>query len=144
MSLESLESDCKRTKLSLSYESIRSGEITDTEQTPEDFREEQPADSPESPDESLNSEVFIVEGHSAPEDSASSSRVLHYLEEVAPEDSNSFFITPPGPLKGVYSQNASPLNALEKRRNPVENTTASVIVLQYRSSFVNLGERFDP
>ena len=68
-------------KLNLSNESVRSGEITDTEETPEDLREEQPADSPESPDESLNCEIFIVEEHSAPEDSASGSRVLQYLEK---------------------------------------------------------------
>ena len=76
LSLKFLESDCKRIKLILSYESIRSGEITDTEETPKVLQEEQPADSPESPDESLNSEKFIVERHSAPKDSASRSRVL--------------------------------------------------------------------
>ena len=114
--LESLVSDCKRMKLSLGYESIRSEKITDAEGTSEDLHQEEPTESPESPDESLNSEIFVVEGHQTPEGSVSSSQVLQYLEQVAQEDSNSCFVTPPGPLKKAYLQNSSPLNDLEKQR----------------------------
>ena len=54
----------------------------------ENLREEGPADSPESPDENRSSEIFIV-GHAAHEESATSSRVQEYLEQVHQEDSSS-------------------------------------------------------
>ena len=66
-------------KLSLSYESIRSGEINDAEETLEDLHEEEPAVSPESTDECLNSEIFVVERNEDPEKSVSNSQVLQYL-----------------------------------------------------------------
>ena len=106
--LDSLETDCKRLKLSNSYtsfESMESGEYphsTDSEETPADF--------PESPDErekgedncSLNSGVFVVKGHHAHSSkSVTSTSVADYLEQVAREDASSFFVTPPGPLRKV-------------------------------------------
>ena len=60
LTLDSLESDCKRMKLSLSYASIESVELSETEEMSEEFHDEEPPDSPESPDESLRSEIFVV------------------------------------------------------------------------------------
>ena len=108
LSLESPESDCKLLKLNLNYESIRSGEISDTEETQEDLCEEQLADSPESPDENLKTEIFIVDGHSAPKESTSSSKILEYPGQVNQEDSSSYFVTPPGPLRKKFPANKSP------------------------------------
>ena len=82
--LKSLEHDCKRKRLNLSYKSIESEETPVTELSLENLREEGPADSPESPDENLSSEIFIVE-HAAHEESATSSRVIEYLEQLQQE-----------------------------------------------------------
>ena len=79
LSLESLEYDSKRMKLSLSYECIESGELSETEEKSEKLHEEEPADSPERPDEIQSSEIFVVEGHAAPEEFVSNSQVLEYL-----------------------------------------------------------------
>ena len=121
LSLDSLETDCKRMKLSDSYtsfESVESGEYPHSTDS-----EEALADSPESPDEqekgednsSLNSGVFVVEGqytHSSK--SVTSTNVADYLEHVTREDANSFFVTPPGPLRRVNLRPVSPLNDLEE------------------------------
>ena len=66
-------------------------------------------ESPESPDEefeeartddSTNSEIFIVDNHKRPSPrSVTSATVTKYLEQIAQEDSNSYFVTPPGPTK---------------------------------------------
>ena len=80
------------------------------------MHEEEHADSPESCDESVNSEIFVVEGHPAPKEAVLSSQVLQYLKQVAQEDSNSYFVTSPGPLKKVCLQTTSPLNDLEKKK----------------------------
>ena len=111
--LESLESDCKRLRLNLSYESIDSAVLPNSELVPEVPQKEGPADSPESPDESLNSEVFIVE-QSNSEESTTSTRILEYLEQVRQEDSASYFSTPPGTPRKISFQPTSPLNDLEE------------------------------
>ena len=96
MSLESLESDCKRTRLNLSYESIKSEVSPETELAFENLREEGPSDRPESPAESVCSDVFIVEEPTTHEESIPSSEVAaEYLERVQQEDSDSYFVTPP-------------------------------------------------
>ena len=122
LSIDSLETDCKRIKLSDSYtsfESVESGEYPHSTDS-----EEAPADSPESHDEqqkgednsSLNSGVFVVEGHYAHSSkSVTSTTVADYLEYVAREDASSFFVTPPGPLRRVNLRPISPLNDLEER-----------------------------
>ena len=79
LSLESLESDCKRLKLNLRYESIDSEDMPNSGLAPEESQKEAPADSPESPDESLNSVAFIVE-QTAHEELTTSTRILEYLE----------------------------------------------------------------
>ena len=47
--------------MNISYESIESEESPETELALENVREEGPADSPESSDERLSSEIFRVE-----------------------------------------------------------------------------------
>ena len=113
LSLESLESDCKRLRLNLSYESIDSAVLPNSELVPEVPQKEGPADSPESPDESLNSEVFIVE-QSNSDESTTSTRILEYLEQVRQEDSGSYFSTPPRTPREISFQPTSPLNDLEE------------------------------
>ena len=104
----------QKMNLNLSYESIESEESLETESALENLRRGGPADSPESPDECLSSETFIVE-HSAYEESVTSSRVLEYLEQVQQEDSSSFFVTPLGTPSRKSFLPVSPLNELEKR-----------------------------
>ena len=87
-------------------------------------RDEGLPDSPESPDEGLCSDVFIVEEEpSNHEESITSSRVLEYLEQVRQEDSTSYFETPPGTSKKMIFLHASPVNDLEEPREP-DVTTA--------------------
>ena len=126
LSLVSLESDCKRMRLNLSYESIESHE---TEMSLENLREEGPADSTESPDGSLSSEIFIVE-YAAHEESTPSTRVLEHLEQVQQEDSNSYFVTPPGTPRRRSIQPLSPLNDLEDRRDKAVSASTSESVPQ--------------
>ena len=122
LSLDSLETDGKRMKLSDSYtsfESVESGEYPHSTDS-----EEALADSPENPDEqekgednsSLNSGVFVVEGHYAHSSkSVTSTTVADFLEQVARENASSFLVTPPGPLRRVNLRPISPLNDLEER-----------------------------
>ena len=74
LSLESLESDCNKLKLSESYicfESVKS------DQYPCFVSTEEISDSPESSDGSQNLVIFVEEGHAAPEDkSVTSSKIL--------------------------------------------------------------------
>ena len=121
LSLESLESDCKRLELNISYESIDTASLPNAESVPEVQQKEGPADSPESPDESMNSEVFIVEQTNS-EESTTSTRILEYLEQVHQEDSGSYFSTPPGTPRKISFRPISPLNDLEEPN--INHTTA--------------------
>ena len=62
-------------RLNLSYESIESEELPNSKLSLEKLRDKGPADNPESPDESLSSEIFVVE-QATHEESTTSSRVL--------------------------------------------------------------------
>ena len=63
-----------------------------------------------------NSEVFIVEGHKRTSTQSVTSEVIaDYLEQVANEDADSYYVTPPGPLKKINTKAVSPLNDLEQR-----------------------------
>ena len=59
------------------------------------------ADSPESPDESLSSDIFVVEASANDTESITSSKAADYLEKVRQEDSSSYFNTPPGTPKNT-------------------------------------------
>ena len=59
------------------------------------------ADSPESPDESLSSDIFVVETSANDKESITSSKVAEYLEKVNQEDASSYFNTPSGTPKKI-------------------------------------------
>ena len=107
--------------LNLSYESIDTADLPNSGLALEEPQKEGPADSPESPDESLNSEVFIVE-QTAHEESTTSTRILENLKQVHQDDSGSSFSTPPGTLRKINFQSAGPLNDLGEPRKT--HTTA--------------------
>ena len=110
LSVNSLETECKKMKLSesfSSFETVESGQYPHSELT-----EEVIADSPESPDESLSSDIFIVEAPAVQTESVTSSKVAEYLEKVQQEDASSYFVTPPGPLRRINLLTTSPLNDL--------------------------------
>ena len=112
LSVNSLETECKKMKLSesfSSFETVESGQYPHSEST-----EEVVADSPESPDESLSSDIFIVEAPAVQTESVTSSKVAEYLEKVQQEDASSYFVTPPGPLRRINLLTTSPLNDLEE------------------------------
>ena len=116
-SLESM--DCKRLKLDNSFETVESGEYPNSHGNYEDGEINE---SPESPDECntndiTNSGIFIVESHRqiSPQ-SVDSAIITKYLEQVANEDADSYFVTPPGPLKRINTIPASPLNDLEEKK----------------------------
>ena len=154
LSLDSLETDCKRMKLSdpyTSFESVESGEYPHSTDS-----EEAPADSPESPDEqekgednsSLNSGVFVVEGHyTHSSETVTSTNVADYLEHVTREDASSFFVTPPGPLRRVNLWPISPLNDLEEKRTAATSSKRNNNYEQFqhqRFQFGQPGRAFRP
>ena len=130
LSMNSLETECKKMKLSepfSSFETVESGQYPHTENT-----EEIIADSPESPDESLSSDIFVVEALANQTGSVTSSKVAEYLERVHQEDASSYFVTPPGPLKRINPQPISPLNDLEKKAAAPEERKESSIREHYQ------------
>ena len=120
ISTDSLESSCKRMRLNSSLDSLETQSHV-PEVKPDECQDEGLPNIPESPDESLCSDVFVVEEPSNHEESITSSRVLEYLEQVRQENSSSYFVTPPRQLNFLP---ASPLNNLGEPRKPDE-TTAS-------------------
>ena len=92
LSLNSLETECKRMKLSESYTSF---ETVESGQYPQSGSEEEIADSPESPDPSLNLDVFIVEKHHEEETSSmTSSKVAKFIGQATEGDTSSYFESP--------------------------------------------------
>ena len=122
LSLNSLKTECKRMKLSESYTSF---ETVESRQYPHwESSEKIIAHSPESPDESMSSDIFVVEASANDEKSITSSKVAEYLEIVRQEDSSSYFNTPPGTPRKISFRTTSPLNDLEERRST--NVTAEL------------------
>ena len=115
ISTDSLESSCKRLRLNLSLDTIDPQLCAPN--TNQDRRQDEGLpDSPESPDESMCSDVFVVEEPASQSDSATSSRVLEYLEQVNQEDADSYFETPPGSPKKINFLPVSSLNDLDEPR----------------------------
>ena len=117
VSADSLEASYKRIKLNSSLASIYYNSHPHQEGNDEAQTSEEIPDSPESPDESMSSDVFVVEEAIDNEGSISSSKVAEYLERVHQEDSSSYFITPPGTPRKINFGTTSPLNDLEVRRS---------------------------
>ena len=121
-SSDSFDTNCKRLKLSNSFGTVESGEYPDFS---EDNEVGEIIESPESPDEKpeeydsndmTNSDVFVVEGHKRTSTQSVTSEVTaDYLEQVANEDADSYFVIPPGPLKKMNTKPMSPINDLEVR-----------------------------
>ena len=95
LSLNSLETECKRMKLSESYTSF---ETVESVQYPQSESEEEIADSPESPDPSLSSDVFVVEKPCEEEmSSMTSSKVAEFIRQATEDDACSYFESPAAP-----------------------------------------------
>ena len=81
--------------------------------------EQEITDSPESPDPSLSSDVFIVEKPSAEETSSTtSSDIARFVKEATVGDTDSYVETPPGPLRRWEEPNRESLNDLDEERGP--------------------------
>ena len=117
VSADSLEASYKRIRLNSSLSSIDSSSYPQQEGNAVAQAGEEIPDSPESPDESMSSNVFVVEEASGNEPSFSSSKVAEYLEKVYQEDSSSYFVTPLGTPRKINFTHASPLNGLEAGRS---------------------------
>ena len=117
VSADSLEASYKRIRLNSSLSSIDSSSYPQQEGNVVAQAGEEIPDSPESPDESMSSDVFVVEEATNNEPSFSSSKVAEYLEKVYREDSSSYFVTPLGIPRKINFTLASPLNDLEARRS---------------------------
>ena len=87
VSADSVEASYKRIKLNSSLSSIDSNPPPQQEENDEAQTNVEIPDSPESPDESMSSDVFVVEEAISNEGSISSSKVAEYLEKVHQEDS---------------------------------------------------------
>ena len=122
-STDSLESGCKKMKLNHSLETLES-ELHNHETLPDKRQNEGLPDSPESPDESMSSDVFLVEEATNEENSISSSRIGEYLEQIQHEDRSSYFSTPPGTQRKISFQPANPLNDLEVQRKQDNSITS--------------------
>ena len=81
----------KKMKLNHSLETLES-ELHNHETLPDKRQNEGFPDSPESPDESMSSDVFLVEEATNEENSISSSRVAEYLEQIQHEDRSSYLV----------------------------------------------------
>ena len=127
VSVDSLALNCKNMRLDSTLDSFDSEMCLRKEDIIETQENVKLPGSPERPDESLNSEIFVVEEHAAPEESVTSSKVLEYLEQVNHEYSSSYFVTPSAPLTKLNFQQISPLNDLEERRSSAMTTITSVI-----------------
>ena len=112
-----------------SLESLEPELYAQQEETVKSQDEELP-DSPVSPDESTNSEVFIVEESITHEKSVRSSKVAENIEQLHQEDSNSSFITPPDPLRRINFLSTNPLNDLEGEINNAGSSVSNVLVPQ--------------
>ena len=102
-------------KLSESYtslETVESGQYPHSESS-----EKKIADSPENPDDSLSSDIFVLEASANNEKSMTSSKVAGYLEMVCQEYSSSYSNTPPGTPRKISFRTTSLLNDLEERRS---------------------------
>ena len=117
VSADSLEASYKRIKLNSSLSSIDSNPPPQQEENDEAQTNVEIPDSPESPDESMSSDVFVVEEAISNEGSISSSKVAEYLEKVHQEDSSSYFVTSLGTPRKINFAPASPLNDLEVRHS---------------------------
>ena len=116
LSLNSLETECKRMKLGESYTSF---ETVESGQYPQSESEEEIADSPESPDPSLNSDVFVVEKPCEEEmSSMTSSKVAEFIRQATEDDACSYFNSPRGPLRVWGEQEKVSLNDLDEERGP--------------------------
>ena len=86
VSADSLEADCKRMRLSSSFESLESGELNNASPKSEYSSMKESPDSPdeqEEDDKKSNPEVFVVEGHRAPSPQSITSFIINeYLEEI--------------------------------------------------------------
>ena len=89
--MELIESDCMRIKPEdqhTSSESLKSGEYPKSEKTTAIQEDSEIADSPESPDCTQISEIFVGEVHSAPSaTSITSSEVVDYVSKATLDDS---------------------------------------------------------
>ena len=117
VSADSLEASYQRIKLNSSLSSIDSNSPPQQGENDEAQTNEEIPDSPESPDESMSSDVFVVEEAICNGGSISSCKVAEYLEKVHQEDSSSYFVTPLGTPRKINFAPASPLNDLEVRRS---------------------------
>ena len=117
LSLNSLETECKRMKLGESYtsfETVESGQYPQSES-----EEEIIADSPESADPSLNSDVFVVEKpHEEETSSMISSKVAEFIRQAEEDDASSYYESPRGPLRVSGEQKKESLNDLDDEKGP--------------------------
>ena len=119
ISAESLKNNCKRMRLNSSLESLDMEEIINEKMDREHDSEQEFADSPESPDPSLNSDVFIVEKPNAEETSSiASNDIARFVGEATVGGNDSYFETPPGPLRRWEEPNRESLNDLNEERGP--------------------------
>ena len=125
ISTDSLETNCKKMKLDYSLESLEL-ESHNYEANSNKRRDEGLPDSPESPDESMSSDIFVVEEPPTGEESMTSDKVAEYLERVRKEDSSSYFNTLPGTPRRISFKPASPLNDLEEERNSSTTSETSM------------------
>ena len=97
-----------------SFETVESGQYPQSENS-----EDLIADSPESPDPSLNLDVFVVEKpHVEETSSITSSHIAEFVRQATGDDASSYFESPRGPLRIWEEPNRESLNDLNEERGP--------------------------
>ena len=87
-------------RLNSSFESLNEEDLAYARMDKEQCPEQEYADSPESPDSSLNSDVFVVEKHHVEETSSQTiSDIAEFVRQATEDDADSYFESPRGPLK---------------------------------------------
>ena len=95
ISTDSLEKNCKRMRLNSSFESLRTDELANSGAEEEQCPVPNYADSPKSPDPSLNSDVFVVgKPHAVETTSISSSDIAECVRQTTEDDGDSYFPSP--------------------------------------------------
>ena len=119
LSVESLENNCKRMRLNSSFESLNAEEFTIARMDKEQCPEQEYADSPEIPDPSLNSDVFVVEKpHVEETSSITSSDIAEFVRQATEDDADSYFESPHGLLRIWGETKRESLNDLNEERGP--------------------------
>ena len=100
LSADSTENNCKRMRPNSTFESLGADELVNSEVEEEQAQHRIMQTRQKTPLPSLHSDVFVVETyHTVETTSITSSDIVEFVRQATEGDADSYFVTPPGPLK---------------------------------------------